>query len=154
MHRLMSGKIISIISWKRWKFPGTRPPPMFWLFMVGLRTVLVPVGVSFSGCITMNVPVQFSSVTQLCAALFNPMDYSTAGFPVHHRLLQLAETHVHPVIDPIQTSHPLSFPSPAFYLSQHPGLFQWVSSSNQVAKLLELQLQHQSFQQIFRIDFL
>ena len=48
MHRLMSGKVIPIISWKRWKFPGTRPPPTFWLFMIGLRTVLVPVGVSFS----------------------------------------------------------------------------------------------------------
>ena len=155
MHRLMSGKIISIISWKRWKFPGTRPPPMFWLFMVGLRTVLVPVGVSFSGCITMNVPVQFSSVTQLCAALFNPMDCSTAGFPVHHQLPELAQTHVHRVCDAIQTSHPLSSPSPpSFNLSQHQGLFQWVSTFNQVAKLLELQLQQQSFQWIFRTDFL
>ena len=82
------------------------------------------------------------------------MDCSTPGFPVHHWLPQLAETHVHPVSDAIQPSHPLSSPSPAFYLSQHPGLFQWVSSSNQVAKLLELQLQHQSFQRIFWIDFL
>ena len=110
-----------------------------------------------TGINTLNTTaiLQFSSVQSLSSVrLCDPMDCSTPGFPVHHRLLQLAETHVHPVIDPIQTSHPLSSPSPAFYLSQHPGLFQWVSSSNQVAKLLKLQLQHQSFQQIFRIDFL
>ena len=57
-------------------------------------------------------------------------------------------------LDAIQPSHPLSSPSPAFNLSQHEGLFQWVSSSNQVAKVLELQLQHQNFQWIFRTDFL
>ena len=75
------------------------------------------------------------------------MDCSTPGFPVHHQLLELAQTHVHRVGDAIQPSHPLSFPSPpAFNLSQHQGLFQWVSSSHQVAKVLEFQLQHQSFQ--------
>ena len=75
------------------------------------------------------------------------MDCSTPGFPVHHQLLKLAQTHVHLVGDAIQTSHPLSSPSPhAFSLSQHQGLFQGVSSSHQVAKVLELQLQHQSFQ--------
>ena len=151
----MSGKVIPIILWKRWKFPGTRPPPTFWLFMVGLRTVLVPVGVPFSWCITMNVPVQFSSVTQLCPALCNPLDCNMAGFPVHHQLLELTQTHVHRVCDAIQPSHPLSSPSPpAFKLSQHQSLFQWVSTFNQVAKLLELQLQHQSFQWVFRTDFL
>ena len=98
---------------------------------------------------------QFSSVTQLCATLCNPMDCSTSGFPVHHQLLELAHTHVHWVGDAIQPSHPLSSPSPpAFSLSQHQGLFQGVSSSHQVAKVLELQLQHQSFQWIFRTDFL
>ena len=77
------------------------------------------------------------------------------GFPVHHQLLELAQIHAHQVGDAIQSSHPLSSPSPpAFSLSQHQGLFQWVSSSHQVAKVLELQLQHQSFQWIFRIDFL
>ena len=67
----------------------------------------------------------------------------------------ITQTHVHWVSDAIQPSHPLSSPSPpAFYLSQHQGLFQWVSSSHQVAKVLEFQLQHQSFQWIFRTDFL
>ena len=83
------------------------------------------------------------------------MDCSMPGFPVHHQHLELAQTHVHRVSDVIQTSHPLSSPSPpAFSLSKHQGLFQWVSSSHQVAKVLEFQLQPQSFQWIFRADFL
>ena len=91
--------------------------------------------------------VQFSLVTQWCPALCDPMDCSTPGFPVCHQLLELAETHVHRVGDVIQPSHPLSAPSPpAFNLSQHRGLFQGVSSSYQMAKVLEFQLQHQSFQ--------
>ena len=78
------------------------------------------------------------------------MDCSTPGFPVHHQLPELTQTHVHRVGDAIQPSHPLSAPSPpTFNLSQHQGLFQWVSSSHQVAKVLEFQLQHQSFQWIF-----
>ena len=98
---------------------------------------------------------QFSSVAQSCPTLCNPMDCSTPGFPVHHQLLELAQTHVHRVCDAIQPSHPLSFPSPpAFNLSQHQGLFQWVSSLHQVAKVLEFQLQHQSFQWIYKVDFL
>ena len=77
----------------------------------------------------------------------NPMDCSTPGFPVLHQLPELTQTHVHRVSDTIQPSHPLSSPSPpAFNLSQHQGLFKWVSSSHQVAKVLEFQLQHQSFQ--------
>ena len=76
------------------------------------------------------------------------------GFPVHHQLPELAHIHVHWVGDAIQPLHPLSSPSPpAFNLSQHQGLFKWVSSLHQVAKVLELQLQHQSFQWIFRTDF-
>ena len=75
--------------------------------------------------------------------------------PCLHYLPKFAQTHVHGVGDAIQPSHPLSSPSPlAFNPSQHQGLFQWVSSSHQVAKVLELQLQHQSFQWIFRNDFL
>ena len=73
-----------------------------------------------------------------------PLDCSTPGLLVHHQLLELAQTQVHWVRDAIQPSHPLSSPSPpAFNLSQHQGLFQWVSSSHQVAKMLELQLQYQ-----------
>ena len=72
---------------------------------------------------------QFSSVSQSCPTLCSPMDCSTPGLPVHHQLLELAQTHVHRVGDAIQPSHPLSSPSPpAFNLSQHQGLFQWVSS--------------------------
>jgi len=83
------------------------------------------------------------------------MDYSMADFPVHHQLPELAQTHVHWVGDAIQPSHPLSSPfPPAFTLSQHQGLFQWVSSLHQVAIVLEFQLQHQCFQWIFRTDFL
>ena len=83
------------------------------------------------------------------------MDYNSPGFPVHHQLPELTQTHVHWVSDATQSSHPLSFPSLlAFNLSQHQGLFQWVSSLHQVGKLLEFQLQHQSFQSIFRIDFI
>ena len=99
--------------------------------------------------------VQFSSVTQLCPTLCDPMDCSAPGLPVHHQLPELTQTHVHLVGDAIQPSHPLLSPSPpAFNLSQHQGLFQWVSSSHQVAKELEFQLQHQSFQWIFRTDLL
>ena len=90
---------------------------------------------------------QFSSVAQLCLTLCDPMDCSTPGLPVHHQLPEPTQTHVHRVIDAIQPSHPLSSPSPpAFNLSHHQDLFQRVSSSHQVAKILELQLQHQSFQ--------
>ena len=75
------------------------------------------------------------------------MDYSMPGFPAHHQLPELTQTHVNRVSDIIQPSHPLSSPSlPAFSLSQHQGLFQGVSSLHQVAKVLEFQLQHQSFQ--------
>ena len=82
-------------------------------------------------------------------------DSVTPGLPVHHQHTELAQTHVHQVGDSIQPSHPLSYsPLPAFNLSQHQSLFQWVSSSHQVAKVLEFQLQHQSFQRIFRTDFL
>ena len=73
--------------------------------------------------------ISVSSVAQSCLTLCNPIDCSTPGLPVHHRLPELAQTHVHWVSDAIQPSHPLSSPSPpAFNLSQHPGLFQWVSS--------------------------
>ena len=84
-----------------------------------------------------------------------PHDCGTPGFPVLHYLPQFAQTHVHWVSDTIQSSHPLFPPSPpALNLSQNWGLFQWVNSSHQVAKVLELQLQHQSFQWIFRVGFL
>ena len=86
---------------------------------------------------SVHIGFSFSSVTQSCPTLCDPMDCSTTGFSVHHQLPELAQTHVQKVGDIIQPSHPLSSPSPpAFNLSQHQGLFQWVSSSHQVAKVL------------------
>ena len=105
--------------------------------------------------LTVKFKVQVSLVTQLCLTLCDPMDCNTPGLPVHHQLLELAQTHVHWVGDAIQPSHPLSSPSPSdFNLSKHQGLFQWVSSSHQVANVSELQLQHWSFQWVFKTDFL
>ena len=92
------------------------------------------------------------SVTMLCLTLCDPMDCSTPGFPVLQYHPEMAQTHVHWVGDGIQPSHPLSSPSPAFSLSQYQGLLQWFSPSHQVAHVLELW--HQSFQWIFRTDFL
>ena len=99
--------------------------------------------------------IQFSSVTQSCSSLCNPMDYSTSGLPVHHQLLEFTQTHIHWVGDAIQPSHPLSYPSPpAFNPSQHQGLFKWVSPLHQIAEVLEFQLQHQSYQWTPRTDLL
>ena len=98
--------------------------------------------------------VHFSSVAQSCLTLCDPMNCSTPGLPVHHQLPEFTQTHVHWVCDSIQPSHPLSSPSPSLNLSQHQGLFQWVSSLHQVAKVLEFQLQHQSFQWTPRTDLL
>ena len=98
------------------------------------------------------IPYQFSSVPPSCLTFYDLMDCSTPGFPVHHQFPELAQTHVHWVGDAIQPSHPQLFPSPAFNFSQHQRLFQWVTSLHQLAKVLEFQLQHQSFQWIFGTD--
>ena len=99
--------------------------------------------------------VQFSSVAQSCPTLCDPMNRGTPGLPVHHQLPEFTQTHVHRVGDAIEPSHPLSSPSPpAPNPSQHQGLFQWVNSSREVAKVLEFQLQHQSFQWTPRTDLL
>ena len=91
--------------------------------------------------------VQFSSVAQSCPTVCDPMNRSMPGLPVHDQLLESTQTHVHRVSDAIQTSHPLSSPSPpAPNPSQHQGLFQCVNSSHEVAKVLEFQPQHQSLQ--------
>ena len=81
--------------------------------------------------------VQFSSVAQLCLALCDPMDCSMPGLPIHCQLPEFTQTHVHWVGDAIQSSHALSSPSPTFNLYQHLGLSKWVSSSHQMAKVLE-----------------
>ena len=99
--------------------------------------------------------VQFSSVAQSCLTLCDPMNPSTPGLPVCHQLPELTQIHVHWVGDAIQPSHPLSSPSaPAPNLSQYQGLFKWVNSSHEVAKVLEFQLQRQSFQWTPRTDLL
>ena len=95
----------------------------------------------------------FSSVAQSCLTLCDPMYCSMSGLPVHHQLPESTQTHVHRVCDTIQPSHPLSSPSPpAPNPSQHQGVFQWVNSSHEVAKVLEFQPQHQSFQWTARTD--
>ena len=92
-------------------------------------------------------------VAQSCVTLCDPMDCSTWCFLVLHYLLEFIQTHIHWSMDANQPSHPLSSPSPpTLNLFQHQGLFPWVSSSNQAAK--EFQLQHQSFQWVFRTDLL
>ena len=96
---------------------------------------------------------QFSLVTQSCPTLCDPMDCSTPGLPVHHPLPESTQTHFHWVGDATLPSCPLSSPlPPALNLSQRQGLFQWVSSSHQVAKVLEFQLQNQSYQSTPRTD--
>ena len=98
----------------------------------------------------------FSSVQSLSRVrLCDPMNCSTPGLPVHHQLPEFIQTHVHWVSDAIQPSHPLSSPSPpALNPSQHQSLFQWVNCSHEVAKVLEFQLEHHSFQRKSRADLL
>ena len=97
----------------------------------------------------------YCSVTTSCPTFCNPMDCSMPGFPILHHLPEFLHTHVNRVDDTVQPSHPLLSPfPPTFSLSQHQGLFQWVSSLHQVTRVLEFQFQHQSFQWIFRDDFL
>ena len=144
----------------KWLMYGLNDP-----FVPGRTWFLLSDNLFMNDCIWWNIILSSTSaytlitsccsVAQSCPTLCNPMDCSTPGFPVLHYLLELSQTRVHCVGDAIQPSHPLPSPSPpAFNLSQQQGLFQWVSSSHQVAKVLEFQLQHQSFQWIFRVDLL
>ena len=114
---------------------------------------------SFTGlcfCCTMRwISCQFSSVAQSCSTLCDPMDAARQGLPVHHQLPEFTQTHIHWVGDAIQPSHPLSslLPLPSIFPSI--GVFsKWVSSSDEVAKVLEFQLQHQFFQWTPRTDLL
>ena len=122
---------------------------MFWVYLLGFvlfETLQAP---------QTWISVQFSSVTQSCPTLCDPMNCSTPGLPVHRQLPEFTQTHVHRVGNAIQPSHPLSSPSPlASNPSQHQGLFQWVNFSHEVAKVLEFQPQHQSFQWIPRTGLL
>ena len=99
--------------------------------------------------------IQFSSAAQSCPTLCDPMNRGTPGLPVHHQLPEFTQTHVHRVSDAIQPCYPLSSPSPpAPNPSQHQSLFQRVNSSHEVAKVLEFQPQHHSFQRNPRADLL
>ena len=119
----ISGSVCKVSGIRAWISLGSYYPAYRWVF----RSV--------------HVSVQFSSVTQSCPTLCNPMNRSMPGLPVHHQLPEFTQTHVHRVSDAIQPSHPLASPSPpAPNPSQHQSLFQWVSSSHEVAKELEFQL--------------
>ena len=121
----------------------------------GLKKIVLCLHRTRDGLVHIPTNLDVVVVHLLFLTLCNPMDCSMPGSSVLFYLPECAETHVHWVGDAIQPSHPLSPPSLlALNLSQHQGLFQWVCSSYQVAKVLELQLQHQSFQWIFRVDFL
>ena len=107
-------------------------------------------------CYTLShYSVQFTSVTPSCLTLCDPMNCSTPGLPVHHQLPEFTQTHMHRVGDAIQPSYPLLSPSlPVPNLSQHQGLFQWVNSLHEVAKVLEFQLWHHSLQRNHGADLL
>ena len=139
---LISEDLVRKIHWRRDRLPT----PAFW--PGEFHGLYSPGGCKESGLnnihfellwqgeVLMALPSKchhFSSVPQSCLTLWDPMDCSTPGFPVHHQLPEFDQTHVHQVDDDIQPSHPLSSPSPLFNLSLHLGLFQWVSSLHQAA---------------------
>ena len=137
------------------------PPYTQWLSHN--HSALFPAQLAFATCdailalrLWRHQGAAFISVQSLSRVwLWDTMDCIMPGFPVHHQILELTQTHVHWVDDVIQPSHPLSSPSPlAFNLSQHQGLFQGVSSSHQIAKVLEFNLQHQSSRWTLRTDLL
>ena len=120
-------------TWKQPKYPLTDEWIKMWYMYKGTYIYIYR---------QWEMSVKFSSVAQSCLILCDPLNRSTPGLPVHHQLPESTQTYVHWVSDAIQPSHPLLSPSPpALNLSQHQGLFKWVSSSYQVAKVLEFQLQ-------------
>ena len=142
------GAYINSCSLSQWYHPAISSSDAFFSFCTQ----------SFSASETSSESsICISSVQSLGHVQFfcDPMDYSTPGFTVRHQLPELSRTHVHQVSDAFQPPHPLlSTCPPAFNLSQHQGVLQWVHSSHQVAQVLKLQPQHQSLQRMFRIGFL
>ena len=137
-------KVYSTLLWYiyMWLLPFTQYVP-YYIIIVQHYCIFI----------TLCLSVQFSR--SVVSKSLRPHELQHSRSPVHHQLLESTQTHVHWVGDTIQPSHPLSSPSPpALNLSQHQGLFKWVSSSHQVAKVLEFQLQHQSFQWTLRTDLL
>ena len=159
MSRVPSG---SEVICQDWKFPSTLPvtPPTLFIREIHLNQMAKKIAAFRESLPSASWQISFlwllfSSVAQLCPTLCDPMDCSTPGYHVHHQLPELTQTHTHWVSDAIQPSHPLSSPSPpAPNPSQHQGVFQWVNSSHEVAKVLKFQLQHQSFQWTPRTDLL
>ena len=135
-----------ILEWVAYPF-SSRPRNQTGISCIAGRQILYQ--------LSHTVSQSVNSDAQSCPTLCDTMNRSTPGLPVHHQLPEFIQTHIHRVGDAIQPSHPLSFPSPpVLNPSQHQGLFQWVSSSHEVAKVLEFQLQHQSFQWTPRISWL
>ena len=145
-----SSKMIALFfnSYQKCVWVPVTPHPCQYLVVSVFQIVVILIGVVIPS-------LHFTLVAQCCLTFCDPMNCSTPGLPVHHRLPEFTQTHVHRVGDAIQPSHPLSSPSPpAPSPSQHQGLFQWVNTSHEVAKVLEFQLQHQSFQWTPRTDLL
>ena len=129
-----SGSKFHKIKWHNVRKPCQEHVSAQLYYLYEIRQIIL-LGVTFPRELQVKYTVQFSSVTQSCPTLCDPVDCSTPGLPVHHQLPEFTQTHIHWVGDAIQPSHPLSSPSPpTFNLCQHQGLFQWVSSSHQVAK--------------------
>ena len=129
--------VIILCDWGTWKPPASLCHHDYHLIQVSLFSCL------------------FSSVAQSCLTLCDPMDCRMPGLPVQHQLSKFTQTHVHRVGEAIQPSHPLLSPSaPTFNLSQHQGLFKWLSFSHQVVQSIGVSASHQSFRWIFRTDFL
>ena len=150
------GRLQSMGSWVEHNLVTKPPPPLWGSQLPAFRFFLDFLLVAYFNKLLPSVTwFQFSSVTHSCPTLCDPINHSMPGLPVHHQLPEFTQTHVHQVSDAIQPSHPLSSPSPpAPNPSQHQDLFQWVNSSHEVAKVLEFQLQHQSFQWTPRTDLL
>ena len=127
-------------SLTRWKWVWVDSGSWWWIGRPGVLWIMGSQRVKHDWVTELNWTNQYCcSITNLCPTLCNPIDCSLPGFPILHNLLEFAQTHVHWVGDAIHPSHPLSSPSlPAFDLTQHQSLFQWVSSSHKVAKVLEL----------------
>ena len=128
--------------------PGTKTASLMSPALAGSSLLLAPPRITMF--ISIFYAVQFSSVTRSCLTLCDPMGCSKPGFPVYHQLAELSQTQVHWVGDAIQPTFSSSVTAslPDFNLSQYQGLFQWLSFLHQVAKVLEIQLQHPSFQWI------
>ena len=154
-HSAISSSVVPFSSCPQ-SLPASESFPMSQLFTWGSQSIGVSALTSFLPKKSQQDSwVQFSSVAQSCPIPCDPMNCTTSGLPVHHQLPEFTQTHVHRVDDAIQPSHPLSSPSPpAPNPSQHQGLFRWVNSSHEVGKVLEFQLQHQSFQWTPRTDLL